>query len=96
MNGPYWRKPTDNVASQLSKLPKAKAVSYLAVHRKVHGGSITEIQYWKTLSNGYMICVDVSRCKIGVVLGFPLGVGISGSNKREYDKYFKKVLKLLQ
>lgn len=95
MNGPYWRKDTDNVTEQIAKLPKAKAISYFKVIKRVHGGSKTDIQFWKTLSNGYMVFVDVANCKIGIVQGFSGNTGFMGATKKEYDSAFKKVLKYL-
>lgn len=95
LNGPYWRKDTDNVTSQIAKLPKAKAVSYLKVIRHSRGGSKTDIQYWKTLSNGYMIYVDVTNCKIGIVQGLGGNTRFDGSTKKEFNDNFNKVYKLL-
>lgn len=95
MNGPYWRKDTDNVTDEISKLPKAKVVSYMKVIRRVRGGTKTDIQFWKTLSNGYMVYVDVTNCKIGVVQGFSGNTGFMGATKGEYNAAFKKVLNQL-
>jgi hypothetical protein len=96
MNGPYWRKDTDNVTEEIAKLPKAKAVSYFKVIRRVRGGSKTDIQFWKTLSNGYMVFVDVGNCKMGIVQGFSGNTGFMGATKEEYTEAFNKVLKLLK
>jgi hypothetical protein len=96
MNGPYWRKDTDNVTEQLKKLPKATAVAYFKVIKRSRGGSKLDIQYWKTLANGYMIFVDVGNCKIGVVQGFSGNTGITGATKKEYQAAFNKVLSLLK
>lgn len=95
INGPYWRKNTDNVTEVISKLTKAKAVSYFKVIKRSHGGSKTDIQFWKTLSNGYMVFVDVGNCKMGVVQGFSGNTGFLGATKAEFTTAFKKVLKCL-
>lgn len=96
MNGPYWRKNTDNVTEQIAKLPKAKAISYFKVFKGSHGGAKIDIQFWKTLNNGYMVFVDVTNCKIGIVQGFSGNTGFSGSTKTEFNAAFKKVLKQLK
>src|SRR3954471_3291580 len=82
MNGPYWRKKTDNVTTELLKLPKSKAVSYLKVHRRSRGGSKLDIQFWKTLANGYMIYVDVTNCKVGIIQGLGGNTMFDGSTKK--------------
>jgi hypothetical protein len=96
INGPYWRKDTDNVTEQISKLPRPTVVSYMKVIRKVRGGTKTDIQFWKTLSNGYMVYVDVTNCKIGVVQGLSGNTGFMGATKKEYNTAFNKVLNQLK
>lgn len=94
-NGPYWREHTDNVTEQILKLPRSKAISYLRVTHGSRGGAKLERQFWKTLANGYMVFVDETNCRIGIVQGFGANRGILGSNKKEFDAAFKKVLKAL-
>lgn len=95
-NGPYWRTKKGNVTEQMEGLPKPKIVSYLKCIRGSHGGSKLDISYWKTLSNGYMVFVNTTDCKIGVVQGFGGNTQLQGATKKEFDTHFKKVLKLLQ
>lgn len=94
----WYKRGNNNILelSELQKLPKAKAVSYMKVMYGSRGGSKLEIQYWKTLDNGYMIYVDVANMRIGIVLGLSANRGIIGSNKREYDKAFKQVSEFLK
>lgn len=94
-NGPYWRTRRGNVTEEMGKLPKAKAISYLKCIRGSNGGSKLDISYWKTLSNGYMVFVNTTDCKIGIVQGFGGNTQIQGATKKEFDDNFKKVLKLL-
>lgn len=98
MKGAQWylRKGNIMTLDKLGKMPPAKSVSYLKVTYASRGGSKVEIQYWKTLSNGYMIYVDCANMKIGVVLGLNANRGIEASTKREFDKNFNSVLKFLK
>jgi len=96
MNGPYWRKATDNVTEEILKLPKAKVVSYFKVRQRTRGGAKLDIRFWKTLSNGYMVFVDETNCRIGIVQGFSGFYAIEGSNKREFERAHKKVMRVLK
>lgn len=75
-------------------LPKSKAVSYLKISGRSFGGALTEDQYWKVLDNGYMVFVDLGRCRIGIVRGFPNNRYISASTRRDFEKALKIIQKL--
>lgn len=95
-NGPYWKtNGAENITAILEGMEPVKATSYLKVEYRSHGGSKTEIQYWKTLQNGYMIYVDITNCRLGIVQGIGTNRGISGATKQEFDRAFQRVLDVL-
>jgi hypothetical protein len=84
-----------NFENLMKEFPKQTVISYLKIIKGIRGGQQLT-QYWKTLSNGYMVYVDTLNMKIGIVQGLSANFGIMGSSKKEFDTNFKKVLKLLQ
>jgi hypothetical protein len=97
MKGKKWYERPGNVLDPeelLRILPKSKVVSYLKVSGKSFGGALQEIQYWKVLDNGYMIFVDLGRCRIGIVRGMPTNRFISAGTRRDFEKAIKTIQKL--
>lgn len=80
---------------RILKVGKPKAVSYLKMVYISRGGGKTNVQFWKTVSSGYMIYVDETNIRIGLVLGLTGNQGIVASNKKEFDNAFKRVMKIL-
>jgi len=80
----------------ITSLPKERVISYFKLEFKTGGGQNRQHeQYVKTLSNGYMVYVDVAQCKMGILQGFPAGRRIEASNRREFNSAFKKILKIV-
>lgn len=73
-----------------------KTVSYFKTERMTRGGYHFEVIFYKTLSNGYMVAVDLSKCRISISLSnLPVACTIKGSNKREFESAKRKVMKIV-
>lgn len=98
MKGNHWyerKGPMMKFDSMIKDFPKQRAVSYFTISYRSHGGAKYNIQYWKTLSNGFMIYVDIANMKMGIVQGLTPNRIISGCTKREFDSNFNKMVKML-
>jgi hypothetical protein len=99
MKGAQWYlRKGDNIMTEeklIAAFSGVKAISYFKVLYRSRGGVRNEIQYWKTLANGYMIFVDMCNMKMGIVQGIGMNRGIEGSTKAEFNKKFKLLVKLL-
>lgn len=99
MKGNQWYlRKSDNIMTEeklIAAFSGVKAISYFKVIYHSRGGMRQEIQYWKTLANGYMIFVDMCNMKMGIVQGIGTNRGIQGSTKGEFNRKFKALVKLL-
>ena len=94
----WYRRGNENITDVnklLLRMSGAKTVSFFKVSYYSRGGSRLVTQYWRTANNGYMICVDESICKINIVLGMPSVRSLEACTKRDYQRAFNKVLKVL-
>lgn len=80
----------------LKEFDKSKPVSYIKVYHASRGGMEVTVQYWKTLDNGYMMCVDHTSMSIKIVRGFSGMYGFIGSSKKEFDKAYDQLMKILK
>lgn len=95
--GNQWYKRDGNVLD-IEKLAteNLKTISYFKTERMTRGGYHFEEVFYKTLSNGYMVAVDISKIRISVSLSnLPVACTIKGSNKREFENAKKKVMKIV-
>lgn len=99
LNDPWYKRP--NGATDIDVIEKAltkkavQTVSYFKIYSVSRGGASKGWKFYKTLVNGYMICIDETKVQLNMVMGIPSPYMIQASNKREYDKHFKRIMKIL-
>ena len=99
MKGKQWYLRDGNimqVQEMINKIAKSKPISYLKIYHPSRGGAETTIQHWKTLDNGFMVCVDLASMCIKIVRGFSGMRSISGSTKKDFDKAYDQLMKILK
>lgn len=99
MKGNKWYQGNDKNIMELESLllgfKNQTPVSYFKIEYGSHASRKQNLQFWKTISNGYMVYVDVTNMKMGIVQGFGVNRKVMGSSKKEFNEHFNKILKLL-
>lgn len=91
---PHWTEPPIHYEKALAA--KGKPVMYFKTEAGRHGGRRIIYRYYCVYQSGLMTYVDMTRMKFGVCLSVGQPYRMAPSNKREYQREYRKFLKLIE